>query len=149
MKRRSTLQHKFAEFIPDKLEDGVLYVSTTYATASHRCCCGCGKEVVTPITPTDWQLTFDGESISLYPSIGNWSFPCQSHYWITRSAVRWAAHMTQQEIAAGRINDLIAKRHYFGDSPESPRAICSAEPTPAGTAQTQSGFWAKFKKLFS
>ena len=65
------MQHKFVEFIPDELENGVLYVSVTYATAIHECCCGCGNEVVTPLAPNDWQLTFDGESITLFPSIGN------------------------------------------------------------------------------
>jgi hypothetical protein len=33
-----------------------------------------------PLSPTDWKLTFDGVSVSLHPSDGNWSFPCRSHY---------------------------------------------------------------------
>jgi hypothetical protein len=49
----------------------------------------CGNEVVTPFSPTDWELTFDGKTISLYPSIGNWSLRCQSHYWITKNKVEW------------------------------------------------------------
>jgi hypothetical protein len=83
------MKHKFVEFIPDQLEDGILYVSTTYATILHKCACGCGNEVVTPLSPSDWQLTFNGETISLYPSIGNWSFPCRSHYWIRKNEVVW------------------------------------------------------------
>jgi hypothetical protein len=47
-----------------------------------KCCCGCGHEVVTPFSPTDWKLTFDCVSVSLYPSIGNWSPPCRAHYFI-------------------------------------------------------------------
>ena len=82
MKRELILRHEFVEFIPDKLADGVVYVSIPYATVAHKCCCGCGMEVVTPLSPTDWELIFDGESISLDPSIGNWSFDCKSHYWI-------------------------------------------------------------------
>src|SRR5712692_8520000 len=27
--------------------------SMAYATVAHKCCCGYGKEVVTPLTPTD------------------------------------------------------------------------------------------------
>ncbi len=96
------LRHEFVEIIPDLLRDGVVYVSVLYATAVHKCCCGCGGEVVTPISRTDWQLTFDGESISLHPSIGNWSFACQSHYWIRRNEVRWAPRWSQERIAAGR-----------------------------------------------
>jgi hypothetical protein len=33
---------------------------------------------------------FDGRSVSLTPSIGSWSLPCHSHYFLTRGKVRWA-----------------------------------------------------------
>ena len=56
--------------------DGILYVSMEYATATHLCACGCGLTVVTPISPTDWQISYNGRTVSLYPSIGNRSFPC-------------------------------------------------------------------------
>ncbi|WP_353963011.1 DUF6527 family protein [Streptomyces sp. NBC_00365] len=39
--------------------------------------CGCGRKVVTPLAPQEWKLTLDGVSVSLHPSIGNWSFPLQ------------------------------------------------------------------------
>lgn len=51
MKKLSRLEHRFAEFLPDQIEPGILYVSMQYATASHKCCCGCGQDVVTPISP--------------------------------------------------------------------------------------------------
>ena len=82
MKDPVRLTHEFVDFIPDRPEPGVLYVSIRYATAVHLCACGCGNKAVTPLTPKDWKLTFDGESISLHPSVGNWGFPCRSHYWI-------------------------------------------------------------------
>jgi hypothetical protein len=81
----SRLEHRFVKHIPDSLDNGVFYISMEYATAAHRCCCGCGEEVVTPFSPTDWKLTFDGETVSLWPSIGNWTLPCRSHYVIDRS----------------------------------------------------------------
>lgn len=90
------LNHKFVEFIPEALDDDVLYVSVIHGTAVHGCCCGCGREVVTPLTPADWELTFDGETVSLYPSIGNWNFPCRSHYWITKNRVEWAPSWGQE-----------------------------------------------------
>ena len=74
--KRDRITFEFVEFIPKELEDGVVYVSVTYATAVHKCCSGCGNKVVTPISPTDWTLIFDRDTISLDPSIGNWSFPC-------------------------------------------------------------------------
>lgn len=82
MKDPVRLTHEFVDFIPDRPESGVLYVSIRYATAVHLCACGCGHKAVTPLTPKDWKLTFDGESISLHPSVGNWGFRCRSHYWI-------------------------------------------------------------------
>jgi hypothetical protein len=99
------MQHEFVNTIPDRLQDGVLYISTTYATAVHRCACGCGHEVVTPFSPTDWAMVFDGETVSLAPSIGNWSFPCQSHYWIERSRVAWAPKWSRRQIEDGRSRD--------------------------------------------
>lgn len=82
--------HKFVEFMPEKLEPGVIYVSLRFTLASHQCACGCGEEVVTPLSPKDWQLIFNGETVSLYPSIGNWNFRCRSHYWIEQNRVVWA-----------------------------------------------------------
>jgi len=90
MKKDTILTHEFVEFIPDVLKDRTIYVSIKYATAIHKCCCGCGNKVVTPLSPNDWKLVFDGESISIYPSIGNWGLVCKSHYWIRDNRVVWA-----------------------------------------------------------
>lgn len=102
MRRLHELRHEFVEFIPDKLEPGVLYISIPYATTTHLCACGCDNEVVNPLAPHGWQLTFDGRSVSLSPSVGNWSFPCESHYWIRRDRVDWAGAMHRDQIDAGR-----------------------------------------------
>lgn len=94
------MRHNFVEYLPEPLEDGVLYISIYFSTVVHLCCCGCGSEVVTPLSPDGWQLTYDGKSISIYPSIGNWSLPCQSHYWIRNGEVQWARQWSQEEIDA-------------------------------------------------
>lgn len=107
------IRHQFVEFIPASLEEGVIYVSIPFATAVHRCCCGCGQEVVTPLSPTDWSLVFDGLSISLKPSIGSWGLPCQSHYWIVRNRIRWAKRWSSAEIKRGREKDRRRKAGYF------------------------------------
>lgn len=115
----NSLDHEFVDHIPDTIGDGVLYVSIPFATAVHRCCCGCGSEVVTPLDPTDWQMTFDGKSVSLYPSIGNWSFVCQSHYWIHRNQVKWARRLSAYEIEEGRVRDHYQKEQQFGEAQKS------------------------------
>jgi hypothetical protein len=114
MNRKRVLTHEFVEFIPEDMKEGTIYVSIPYATVAHRCCCGCGGEVFTPLSPTDWKLIFDGQSISLYPSIGNWSFDCQSHYWIESNAVKWDHRWSREEIEAGRAMDTLAKDQYYG-----------------------------------
>ena len=98
MKQQTVLTHEFVELIPDDLKEGVIYVCVQYATVAHKCCCCCGKEVVTPLSPTDWKLMFDGKTITLDPSIGNWNFECQSHYWIRGNRVRWAPKWSQEMI---------------------------------------------------
>jgi hypothetical protein len=113
MNQEITLRHEFVEFIPEELRQGTVYISIRFATASHLCVCGCTNKVVTPLTPTDWKLIFDGKTISLDPSIGNWSFACQSHYWIRNSRVRWAPKWSRKQIDRGRSRDQSAKEKYF------------------------------------
>lgn len=108
-----TIQHKFVEFIPSTLEDGMLYISIEYKTAVHKCVCGCGNKVVTPLTPNDWEFTFNGKTISLSPSIGNWSFECKSHYYIIRNNIRVERRWSNREIEVGRKEDLKKKQKYF------------------------------------
>jgi len=96
--RHKQIRHVFVDSFPDRLEEGILYVSIKYATTSHKCCCGCGNLVVAPLSPNDWELTFDGETVSLNPSIGNWSFPCKSHYWIKRNKIIWSRKWSHREI---------------------------------------------------
>lgn len=82
-----TIEHKFVEFIPEVLEEGVLYISIDHCTAIHLCICGCKSEVVTPISSRGWELQFNGKSITLSPSIGNYNFHCRSHYYIKRNKI--------------------------------------------------------------
>lgn len=114
------IDHKFVEFIPEQkeMEDGVIYVSLEYGTAVHNCMCGCGEQVVTPFSPTDWKITYDGESISLHPSIGNWDFSCRSHYWIRKGKVIWAESWSEQRVRSGREADQEAKSRYYEQKSE-------------------------------
>lgn len=113
MKRTLTLIHEFVEYIPEDIKDGKIYISILFKTAVHKCCCGCGKEVVTPLSPTGWEFTFNGETISLYPSIGNWSFECQSHYWIRRNRIEWSYQFSKRQIETARDRDQETKKEYF------------------------------------
>jgi hypothetical protein len=109
----ASLAHEFVEYLPAKLAEGVLYISIPFRTAVHRCACGCGNKVVTPISPADWQLFYDGDTVSLTPSIGNWGFPCRSHYWVKAGQIRWSHAWTDDQITAGRARDDRGRAQYF------------------------------------
>ncbi len=114
MIRYHRLEPRFVQHLPDQLMPGILYVSMEYGTVGHSCCCGCGEEVVTPLTPTDWRIIYDGETMSLSPSVGSWSLPCRSHYFIDRSRVIEAGQWTDEQVAAERRRDHLAKQHHYG-----------------------------------
>lgn len=107
------IKFRFVEFIPDELENGVLYISGEYSVAVHMCFCGCNNEVVTPLSPTGWQLFYDGKRVSLYPSIGNWSLPCRSHYWITNNKVVWVRRQFSKAINKNWKNHAIERQEIL------------------------------------
>lgn len=104
---------KFVEFVPDVVEEGILYISIPYYTATHKCACGCGRLVVTPIRPEGWSLTWNGEAVTLDPSIGSWNLPCKSHYLIIGNKIVWARKWKEPEIGTTRKNDKKAKSWFF------------------------------------
>lgn len=112
--------HQFVKSAPRELEEGILYVSLEYCTMLHSCACGCGRKVVTPLSPNDWSMTFDGRNISVDPSIGSWSLPCRSHYFIKRGIVQWAGDWNDEQIKKGRAANLVRKRGYDNFNKDTP-----------------------------
>jgi hypothetical protein len=98
------MDHQFVEVLPAHLEAGVLYISGTHNIVAHLCCCGCGREVVTPLSPAGWTLRYDGQ-VSLSPSIGNGAHDCRSHYVIQASRVRWLSNMTLEHHVRAKARD--------------------------------------------
>lgn len=83
-----TLKIEYVDFMPEKKEDGILYVSHMFELAIHKCPCGCGTQAVTPFGANGWELSrFEG-LITLSPSLLNNG--CGSHYWIRENQVVWA-----------------------------------------------------------
>ncbi|EJM62345.1 hypothetical protein PMI30_04662 [Pseudomonas sp. GM50] len=128
------LTPQFVEHFPEKLESGELYLAMEFATAAHLCACGCGNKVITPFSPTDWQVSFDGETVSLKPSIGNWTFRCRSHYWVRSGRIEWAGDMSQEAINAGRKWDAQAKARLQANRSSG---LEIAPPKPEAQAETQ------------
>ena len=103
------IRPEYVEYIPEHIEEGVLYISKRYRTAVHKCCCGCGQEVVTPLSPAEWSVWCKCGRVSMWPSIGNWSYPCRSHYVIRDSRVLEAKGMSERQIQWVKANDRADK----------------------------------------
>lgn len=82
--------------VPDILQEGILYVCFECNVVVHLCACGCGEKVVLQIDPDFWRVQYDGETVSLFPSIGNYQYPCRSHYWIEQNRVKWVRDLPEK-----------------------------------------------------
>lgn len=82
---------QYVEFMPNILQEGVIYISERFRLAIHLCACGCGKKTVTPLGSDDWTLIDNNGSITLKPSIGNFKgeSPYHAHYYITDNRIEW------------------------------------------------------------
>lgn len=85
------IQPVFVDFIPEVLEEGKIYISGEYDSATHLCACGCKGKVVTPLIKGEWTITDNKGLITLRPSIGNWTGenPYHAHYYITDNKIQW------------------------------------------------------------
>ncbi len=91
-----------------EMKDGIIYISEEREIAIHKCLCGtCGNETVMPLNRTvyqalgmmgnnkkprshGWDFTKnDNGTITFTPSVGNFQFPCKSHYIITNSVANF------------------------------------------------------------
>ena len=81
----------FVDTIPidsSEIAEGTLYVSMKFDTVVHRCPCGCDSLVEVTLHPATRSLTYDGQYLSIDPSIGV-KLPCRSHYSIIKNQVVW------------------------------------------------------------
>ncbi|MCK9622898.1 MAG: DUF6527 family protein [Methylobacter sp.] len=147
--KRTTITPVFVDFIPEELNEGVIYISETYKTIVHRCCCGCGEEVVTPLSPVDWQLIREGKLITIRPSIGNWNYPCQSHYLITRNKVEWAGGMTKLQIQRVQERDRKDKELYIAQIISHKTTVTEHDVNKATLNSWLSDLWAALKNWWS
>lgn len=96
--RSLVLKPVFVETIPrlPEMDEQTLYVSMRFATLSHLCPCRCGRLVDVTLDPATRSLTYDGEHLTLRPSIGV-KFPCRSHYSIVRNTIMWHRPISKWE----------------------------------------------------
>lgn len=144
MTRIAMMEPRFVEAMPATLDDGVLYVSMLFNTVVHKCCCGCGARVVTPLSPVEWRLEYDGCAVSLYPSIGNHQYRCKSHYWIRQNRVEWSDVWTTREIDEGRATTHRARHAWYdGREPGRQEAQSQSKYGSSDTAPARN-CWERF-----
>lgn len=102
-------------YMPKDLVPGILYVSEEFGTAAHLCACGCGAKIRTPLGPTEWCFFETPNGPTIYPSIGNWQQPCQSHYFIRNGQIVWAPKWTSEQIEAGRAAEKLRREAYYDE----------------------------------
>ncbi|RYD50558.1 MAG: hypothetical protein EOP52_13885 [Sphingobacteriales bacterium] len=90
----------------------------------------------TPLNPKGWNINFDGETVTLSPSVGNWNIPCRSHYIIDRSRViecgEWSPAQAQHE----QIRTQKALAQHFDQQQEVSATVIPAHP-PTQTKLTR------------
>lgn len=96
---------EFVDSIPKKIEQGKLYICINCNVIVHKCACGCGEKTVTPLHKNNgWIMKYDGQSITLRPSIGNFNINCKSHYFITENRVEWLNSINYNEKVKRKLN---------------------------------------------
>lgn len=107
------LQPSFVKYIPEDLLKNKMYISLENEIIAHKCPCGCGEKIFIPLTPIGWKMTFDGEGISISPSIGNWQLACKSHYWIENNKVIWSGNWSDKQIKFVRHREKIEQKAFY------------------------------------
>ena len=119
MTAAARLDPEFVELMPAIIEPGYLYISMEYRITAHSCACGCGEKITLTLHPAQWSLLFDGEHVSLRPSVGNAGTPCRSHYYITRNEIDWYEPLTDESIEVGKSRDRAAINATETRSPQT------------------------------
>ena len=149
--RSARFKYQMVGSIPEKLQVDTLYVTMDRDVAGHLCACGCGREVITPLSPMDWSITINQHGATLDPSIGNWAFPCRSHYFIWDGEVVWAGNMSNKAIAQGRQRNKARKLSYYRQLNETPpmpqEHLRKAQPPMAQTRVQKLVAW--WSRLFA
>lgn len=79
-------------YMPDFYEQGKVYISKQFKISKHLCLCGCGQMTIMPLDNGAkwWQLVEENNGkVSFIGSVGNYNFPCKSHYIITKNVANF------------------------------------------------------------
>lgn len=101
---------------------------------------------MTPLAPTDWSMIFDGESVSLRPSVGNWYLACRSHYIIRNGRVIEAPSWSEDRIENEWRRDRKAKATYYGSGATEPGNLPTSSVAAVVEQAPKRRWWSQFWK---
>ena len=105
---------EFVDIIPRQLKEGILYICINCNVIVHKCACGCGEKTVTPLDKNNgWVMKYDGQSLTLRPSIGNFNINCKSHYFITENTVEWLNSIHYTNKGKNKLNIMKKITKFF------------------------------------
>lgn len=105
--------YQAVERIPKRLNNNVVYHSEEFELGALLCACGCGHRVML-LVPDSHQVTSEGGTATVRPSIAVCDAPCKSHYVITAGRVEWLPAFTDA-LATSVMRGQIA-RHVVLDA---------------------------------
>jgi hypothetical protein len=103
--------------------------------------------VITPLSPTDWKVIYDGKSVSLRPSVGSWNLRCRSHYVIDGNIAKWADSWSPEQVAEERERDHAAKALYYGRPAAPQGAAPSDESSKSVVSERRSSLATRLARL--
>jgi len=89
--RKESVTPEYIEFMPevDDMKENTIYISLKFSVTGHRCLCGCGSLTILPINNDGWNMTDNDNKLTFTPSVGNFQYPCKSHYIITKGVANF------------------------------------------------------------
>ncbi|MES2620182.1 MAG: DUF6527 family protein [Bacteroidota bacterium] len=89
--KQVTIEPVFVELMPEFWEQNKVYISEPHSTSAHLCLCGCGQKAIMPLGGGQWWTLVKEKNgtVSFIGSVGNYSFPCKSHYIITKNVANF------------------------------------------------------------
>ena len=98
----------FVDSIPKDIEKNIFYISDKYKVITHKCPCGCERNVSIFID-NGWNYSInEKDQITIDPSIAT-GLECGSHYWVKNSKILWSNPLDREEVQA-RLKIIIKER---------------------------------------
>ena len=95
-------------------------------------------------------MIFDGETVSLHPSIGSFKLDCKSHYYISRGVVEWSGAWSDKRVATARRHDESEKREYYKNRQKIAvkSEMSDVDVQPKSGEEMPTGLWLRMQKLW-